>query len=60
MDIDDMNLKEKIICCHGNLTGKSTSIVLGCGYHYVLRVWADSGLKNIRKNEHRSYSGYYS
>ena len=49
-----MTLKQKILACHGFLTGKSTAIVCGCSTGYVYETWRCYERKPIRKNSHRS------
>ncbi len=43
-----MTKKEKILCCHGNLTIKSTVKVLGYSYSQIASMWFYWGCKNNR------------
>ncbi len=52
-----MTKREKILCCHGNLTIKSTAKVLGYSYGSVASMWYYYLLKNNR-NPHRAIPKY--
>ncbi|WP_341215754.1 hypothetical protein [uncultured Wocania sp.] len=49
-----MNLKQKVIACHGNLIAKSTALVCGCSISQVYNIWYENDLFTIKKNAHRS------
>ncbi|MBD0822628.1 hypothetical protein [Aestuariibaculum marinum] len=49
-----MNLTQKVLCCHGYLTAKSTAVVCGCTPSQVYNIWNQNNKKSIKKNKHRA------
>lgn len=48
-----MILKEKIVCCHGNLTAKSTAKILKTTLRHVYFIWDVNDLPVIKKGYKR-------